>query len=44
MPYRELTGPQGVLLRHFWGTMAHEERNRQVAEALVEAFYSHKLM
>ncbi|CAI5457797.1 unnamed protein product [Closterium sp. Yama58-4] len=37
VPYRELTGPQGAMLRHVWGNVTQDERARVVYEALEEA-------
>ncbi|CAI7901410.1 unnamed protein product [Closterium sp. NIES-53] len=40
VPFRELTGPQGAMVRHLWGGVASEERDRVVYEALEEALGS----
>ncbi|CAI5531733.1 unnamed protein product [Closterium sp. Naga37s-1] len=42
VPFRELTGPQGAMVRHLWGGVASEERDRVVYEALEEALGSLK--
>ncbi|CAI5475964.1 unnamed protein product [Closterium sp. Yama58-4] len=40
VPFRELTGPQGAMVRHLWGGVASEEQDRVVHEALEEALGS----
>ncbi|CAI5457793.1 unnamed protein product [Closterium sp. Yama58-4] len=37
VPFRELTGPDGAMVRHLWGGVASEERDRVVYAALEEA-------
>ncbi|CAI7774855.1 unnamed protein product [Closterium sp. NIES-53] len=40
VPHQELTGPQGAMVRHLWGGIASEERDRMVYAALEEALGS----
>ncbi|CAI5956527.1 unnamed protein product [Closterium sp. NIES-65] len=40
VPHQELTGPQGAMVRHMWGGIASEERDRVVYAALEEALGS----
>ncbi|CAI5531728.1 unnamed protein product [Closterium sp. Naga37s-1] len=37
VPHQELTGPQGAMVRHVWGGVASEERDRVLYAALEEA-------
>ncbi|GJP38266.1 hypothetical protein CLOM_g13118 [Closterium sp. NIES-68] len=37
VPYRELTGPEGEMVRHVWGSLPKEAHERVVYEALEEA-------
>ncbi|CAI5991000.1 unnamed protein product [Closterium sp. NIES-64] len=37
VPYRELTGPHGAMVRHLWGGVAEETRHKVVVDALEEA-------